>query len=430
LELEQPTWYGDIIKFLHTVTIPNEMNPEVAAVFMRKVRPYMLIKGVLHKEGADGRLRRCLEKSEVEAVLRALHEEDAGGHFASANTARKILDAGYWWPSIHKDVHLFVRSCDACQRTGKPRLSRNHPLTSILPLAPFEKWGIDFIGPITPVTKSRRNRYILLATDYSTKWVEARPTTKDDARVVAKFLYEQIFCRFGPPLELVSDRGKHFLNEIVKEMTRLYWVKHRKTTPYHPKANGLTERANGIIGKILNKTASDHKPDWDLKLFAAVYAYNLAYKGTTGQTPYYLVFGQQALVPIEFEVPSLRVTVQERMTVDQSLKERGYAVEKLEEVRLEASSRLAHQQGLTKRAHDKKIRPIPLAEGDLVLLYDSRYMHFPGKLHTHWLGPYEVHSLFPNGSVQVASIEGEVFPVRVNFDHLKKYYSLKVPDPV
>jgi len=122
-----------------------------------------------------------------------------------------------------------------------------------LPLAPFEKWGIDFIGPITPVTKGRRNRYILLATCYLTKLVEARPTAKDDAKTVASFLYEQIFCRYGPPLELVSDRGTHFLNATIKELTDRYWVKHRKTTPYHPKANGLTERANGIIGKILNR---------------------------------------------------------------------------------------------------------------------------------------------------------------------------------
>lgn len=241
----------------------------------------------------DGRLRRCLEKREVGVVMRSLHEEYTGGHFASANTARKILDAGYWWPTIHKDVHQFVRSCDACQRTGKPLHSRHHQLTSILPLAPFEKWGIDFIGPITPVTKGRRNRYILLATDYCTKWVEAKPTTKNDARTVAKFLYEQIFCRFGPPLELVSDRGKHFLKQKVEEMTTLYRVKHRKTTLYHPKANGLTKRANGIIRKILNKTVAVHKNDWDVKLFVAVYAYNLAYKVTTCHT-----FG-------EFELNSL-----------------------------------------------------------------------------------------------------------------------------
>ncbi|CAM6104288.1 unnamed protein product [Calypogeia fissa] len=187
-----------------------------------------------------------------------------------------------------------------------------HPLHPILPLAPFEKWGIDYIGPITPVMPSRRSRYVLLATDYATKWVEARATKKDDAQTTTRFMFEQIFIRFGPPLELVSDRGTHFLNKTVQQLTKQYKVKHRKTTPYHPKCNGLTERANGIIGKILNKTVADHKRDWDIKLFFVVYSYNLAYKAPTGQSPYFLVFGQNALVPIEFSVPTPRVSVQER----------------------------------------------------------------------------------------------------------------------
>ncbi|CAM6082357.1 unnamed protein product [Calypogeia fissa] len=187
-----------------------------------------------------------------------------------------------------------------------------HPLHPILLLAPFEKWGIDYIGPITPVTQYRRNRYILLATDYAMKWVEARATRKDDALTSTHFLFEQIFTRFGPPLELVSDRGTHFLNGTVEKLTEKYRVKHRKTTPYHPKCNGLTEMANGIISKILNKIVAKHKHDWDVKLFSAVYSYNLAYKSPTGQTPYFLVFGQTALVPIEFDIQTLRVSIVER----------------------------------------------------------------------------------------------------------------------
>jgi hypothetical protein len=253
--------------------------------------------------------------------------------------------------------------------------------------------------------------------------VEAEPVKKDNAVTVSTFLYKRIFCRYGPPLELVSDRGTHFLNEVIEELTREYWVKHRKTTPYHPKTNGLTERANGIIGKILNKTVAAHKTDWDVKLYSAVYAYNLAYKTTTGQTPYFLAFGQHSLVPIEFEVPSLRVALEDRLPAVLSLRERAYQLEKLEEAREDSSKRLAHQQQLTKKYHDKKLRSTPLQVGELVLLYDSRYMHFPGKLHTRWLGPYIVHAVFHNGSVQVGTLDGEIFPVRVHFDRLKKYYT-------
>ena len=117
------------------------------------------------------------------------------------------------------------------------------------------------MGPIQPVTKHRKNRYILVATDYATKWVEAVPLRTNDAKVTARFFFENIITRFGCPLELVSDRGSHFLNETIAILTAVYLIKHRLTTPYNPKANGLTERANGILCKILTKIVSAHKTD-------------------------------------------------------------------------------------------------------------------------------------------------------------------------
>ena len=114
--------------------------------------------------------------------------------------------------------------------------------------------------------------------DYAIKWVEARATVKNDALIAATFLFEEIMMRFGHPLELVSDRGKHFLNDVIMNITSQYLIKHWKTTPYNPKANRLTERANGIVGKILNKKVSAYKTDWDRKLPSAVHTYNTSEK--------------------------------------------------------------------------------------------------------------------------------------------------------
>ena len=108
-------------------------------------------------------------------------------------------------------------------------------------------------------------------------------------------------------MELVSDRGTHFLNDVVRTLTTHYDINHRKTTPYNPKANGLTERANGIIRKVLSKVVSAHKTDWDEKLFSAVYAYNTTKKSTTGKTPYFLVFGQEVLQEIETQIKTFRI---------------------------------------------------------------------------------------------------------------------------
>lgn len=151
----------------------------------------------------------------------------------------------------------------------------------IMALAPFEKWGIKFVGPVQPVTKHSRRRYILVATDYAIKMVEAEATRKNDAATVAKFLFESIITHYSCPLELVSDRGTHFLNTVIKDLTQHFQIKHQKTTPYNPKANGLTEKSNGLLCKILLKVTVNHTHDWDTKLPAALWTYQTTEKVTT-----------------------------------------------------------------------------------------------------------------------------------------------------
>ena len=222
---------------------------------------------------------------------------------------------------------------------------------------------------------------------------------------------------------MVSDRGTHVINEVVARLIELYLVKHRKTTPYHPKANGLTERFNGIIFTILKRTVEANQKDWDDKLFAAVYAYNLSYKTTTGHSPFFMVFGLHALVPIEFEVPTLRTAELERMREEDSMIERAYNLEELEEIRIEAGKRAEEKSEKMKQQYDSKLqKEIHYQPEQLVLLYDNKNYHFPGKLHLRWLGPYHVVSVEPNGAMLLATMEGEVFPTRVHYDRVKPYY--------
>ncbi|CAM6094023.1 unnamed protein product [Calypogeia fissa] len=110
------------------------------------------------------------------------------------------------------------------------------------------------------------------------------------------------------------------------------------------------------------------------------------------------------------------------MDEEASLEERAYQLEQLEEEREHVDRRLKNQQNLNKKYHDKKVQVVHLQPGDLVLMYDSQFAHFPGKLHTRWLGPYIVKNFFQNGSVEVATLGGEVYPVRIHYDSLKKYF--------
>ena len=421
LSQESVSEFQDIIDYLVRSTYPEQMNREEKEIFQRKVTPYTLIRGVLFKLGADDILRRCLEPSERRKVIQALHAGSSGGHFAFVSTVNRIRSAGYWWLYLHRDVRNFVRSCDQCQRTGSPSFRNHWPLTPIIPLAPFEKWGIDFIGPIFPVS-IRKKRYIILATDYATKWVEAKATRKNDAETSANFLFEEILMRFGHPLELVSDRGTHFLNEVIEDLTNKYLIKHRKTTPYNPKANGLTERANRIVGTILNKMVSAHKTDWDRKLPSAVHAYNTTEKTTTGKTPYFLVFGQEAVHGVELQVETFRVMASRNAESRLDTLPRLLAIEELEEIRDAALEKTLGVQAKRKEMYDRKLpTDHGIREGGLVLLYDNRHQDFPGKLHTRWMGPFRVIQVHENGSLQLENLQGQRLDTRVNGSRVKKY---------
>ena len=137
-------------------------------------------------------------------ILQELHKYNAGGHFSQDITVRKVLDAGYWWPTLYKDTYKYCQTCHECQKIGGLPKSVSTKLISTLPAEPFMKCGLDFVGPVKK-TRHTGKRYILVSTDYATKWVEARVLRTNSAQETAQFLYESILTRFGCPLHLVSD---------------------------------------------------------------------------------------------------------------------------------------------------------------------------------------------------------------------------------
>ena len=404
IDTTEESEFKDVIRYLVERKYPKGLTREEKGVFQDKVAPYALIQGTLFKMGADEVLRRCLEKKDRNRVVTTLRAESSGGHFIAITIVNRIRSAGYWWPHLIRDVKAHVRSCDQCQRMGAPSFRNHWPLTPIIPLAPFEKWGIDFIGPINPPS-AQKKKYIILATDYATKWVEVRSTCKNDALATASFLFEDILMRFGYPLELVSDRRKHFLNDVISDITDRYLIKHQKTTPYNPKANGLTKRANGIIGNVLNKMVFAHKTDWDLKLPSAVHAYNTSEKKTTRRNPFFLVFGQEAIHGIELEVEWHLIMASRIGTRIDDPETRLIAIEDLEEACGDAVERTRLIQAKRKVEFDRKLpKDHRIKEGGLILLYDNRYKDFPGKLHTRWMGPYKVTQIFSNGSLELEDL--------------------------
>ena len=190
---------------------------------------------------SDQVIRRCITGEEVNPILKFCHSFACGGHFGARRTARKVLESGFYWPSLFRDSYTFCQSCDKCQRVGN--ISRRHemPQSSILYCEIFDVWGMDFMGPFP---NSFGKFYILLAVDYVSKWVEAIPTKTDDSRVVADFLKANIFTRYGVPRAIISDRGTHFCNKTVEALLRRYGVTHKVSTAYHPQTNRQAEVSN------------------------------------------------------------------------------------------------------------------------------------------------------------------------------------------
>ena len=180
----------------------------------------------------------------------------------------------------------------------------HHP---VLPLEPFQKWGLDFVGPFKPPTMRTGNRYVIVATDYCTKWVEAKALRDNTAASTAKFLYECIWCRYGCPIELISDQGGYFLGQVVESLTSFYAVVHKRSTPYYPQANGLPESTNKTLQNILRKIINENRTDWDTKLQSVLWAYQTTYKTSIRTTPFRLAFGLEAVMPVEVQIPSLRI---------------------------------------------------------------------------------------------------------------------------
>ena len=190
---------------------------------------FLLMDNRLFRRGTDEILRRCVSKAEVQPILVACHDSACGGHFLGQLTRQKILRVGYFWPTLFQDAHEYVRKCDAYQRYTRNDLRMELPLHVSLPLVPFEKWGIYYIGDMHPHS-STGMAYIVVATEYLTKWAEAKTARTDTAAHAAAFLFENIISRFGCPKILVSDREVHFFNNTIKTMTNIFQIDHRKTT--------------------------------------------------------------------------------------------------------------------------------------------------------------------------------------------------------
>ncbi|GJZ11494.1 reverse transcriptase domain-containing protein [Tanacetum coccineum] len=265
-------WFADYANYHAGNFIVKGMSSQQKNKFFKDVKHYFWDDPYLFKICADQMIRRCVAGQEAVDILTACHNGPTGGHHGANLTAKKVFDAGFFWPTIYKDAHELVKNYDLCQRQGKNLQRDEMPQNSIQVCKIFDVWGIDFMGPFP---SSSGNKYILVAVDYLSKWVEAKALPTNDARVICKFL-KSLFAQFGAPRAIISDRGTHFCNDQFAKVMLKYEVTHRLSIAYHPQTSGQVEHANFNL-----ETAGDHRKVKLNELHDHAYENSLIYKEKT-----------------------------------------------------------------------------------------------------------------------------------------------------
>ncbi|GKB37467.1 reverse transcriptase domain-containing protein, partial [Tanacetum coccineum] len=343
---------------------------------------------------ADQIIRRCVDGKEALEILEACHSGPTRGHYGANFTAKKIFDAGFYWPTIYKDAYEFVKTCDACQRQGKISQRDEMPQNAIQVYEIFDFWGIDFMGPL-----SRHPRLF-------------------------KFL-KSLFLPIGAPRAIISDRGTHFCNDKFDKVMSKYGVTHRLSTPYHPQTSGQVEVTNRGLKRILERTVGENRASWSDKLDDALWAFRTAYKTPIGCTPIQVAKEKACHLPVELEHKAYWALKHANFDLKTAGDHRKLQLNELSELRDQAYENSLIYKEKTKKLHDSKIKNRIFNIGDQVLLFNSRLKIFSGKLKSRWSGPFTITEVYPYGTAKLSHADGSNF--KVNCHRLKHYYRGDTP---
>nr|GEY27433.1 reverse transcriptase domain-containing protein [Tanacetum cinerariifolium] len=388
------SWFADLANYRAGNFIIKGMTSQQKQKFFKDARHYFWDDPYLFRICADQIIRRCVAGKEAIDILNACHSGPTGGHYGASYTAKKVFDSGFYWLSIYKDA--------------------------------FEL-GIDFMGPFP---SSKGKKYILVAVDYLSKWVEAKALPTNDARVVVKFL-KSLFSRFGTPKAIISDRGTHFCNDQFSRVMAKYEVTHRLYTSYHPQTSGQVEVTNRGLKRILERTVGENRASWSDKLEDTLWAFRTAFKTSVGCTPYRLVYGKACHLPLELEHKAYWELKHANFDLKTAGNHQKLQLNELNELCDQAYENLLIYKERTKKLHDDKIKNRIFNVGDQVLLFNSRLKIFTGKLKSRWSGTFTIFEIYPYGTAKLIPPDGCNF--KVNCHRLKHYHGgdpppLEIPD--
>ncbi|XP_034197970.1 uncharacterized protein LOC117613470 [Prunus dulcis] len=422
LSIDVDDWRQPLIDYLEHGKLPDDSRHR--SEVRRRAPRFIYYKEILYRRSFEGVFLRCLDEEDAFKAMEEAHSGICGAHQSGPKLHFQIKRMGYYWPTMVKDCMDYVKKCQACQFHANFIHQPPEPLHPTITSWPFDAWGLDVVGPIAPKS-SDGHSYILAATDYFSKWAEAVPLKEVKKENVVSFIKVNIINRYGVPRYIITDNGKPFSNRLMDKLCEDFGFKQRNSSMYNAPANGLAEAFNKTLCSLLKKVVGRTKKDWHERINEALWAYRTTYRTPTQATPYSLVYGVEAVLPLESQLPSLRMAIQEGLTDEENEKLRLQELEALDEKRLEAQQRLECYQARLSNAFNKKVRPRSFQVGDLVLALRRPIIttHKTGsKFTSKWDGPYVVQEVYTSGAYKIIAEDGlRIGPINGKF--LKRYYA-------
>jgi len=390
-------------------------------------RPNQEQEGNNGKDMSQTRYKLVVPQLLKRNVLDLYH--DTKGHPGLLRTKETIL-IRYWWRSMNKDIDIHVRSCLACaRRKSKSATAKVDIQQRDIPDVPWARAHMDLTGPIHRSTQG--NRYILVVKDALTRYVETIPLKNNTANEVSSALTKEIICRHGGFGRLISDNGKEFDNKLMSQIMQLLRIRHTTTSPYNPRSNGLAESHMRVLKDSLAIYCQENQDDWDEHLRGVTMAYNTTVSSQTGYTPFYMMYGREAILPTE----SWMTRYGQLQSIDEYArnlaKALGYVWEKAALNKPKEYQRMLDSQRPTRHLtyHDYKV-------GDLVMIasiprqnikgwVDKKSRAISAKLQPRFSGPYPIVKWISPVVyiVQVDGVEKTIHAVNMKLFKGKRVYT-------
>nr|GEW15125.1 reverse transcriptase domain-containing protein [Tanacetum cinerariifolium] len=290
--------------------IPKTMNQKadilskLASVAFNHLTKEVMVE-VLNEwstEGVFGANVKSVGPLQANYVIHEIHMGSCGMHVGPRAIVRKAVRQGYYWLTMHEDSKKEVQKCDSCQINAPvPRLPKTL-MTSIMAPWPFYQWGMDILGPLPPTRGGAK--FIIVAVDYFTKWIEDKPLVRIMGKEVIRFVIDNIICRFGLPRIIVTDNGAQLVNDPFKRWCERFEIHQMNTAVAHPQANELVKRANMSLIEGIKTQVEREKAGWVDELPNVLWAHRTSIKQSNGKTPFSLTYGSEAVIPAEIGIPT------------------------------------------------------------------------------------------------------------------------------